>query len=63
MRVNQFIPCTVASGGGGGTGRREPGRIEGRRGTGDERAGSGSSKRAGSRRKMRNAIFLSSTMR
>ena len=30
---------------------------------GNERAGSGSSKRAGSGRKMRNAIFLSSTMR
>ena len=35
------------------TGGREPGRIEGARGT-----GGGSSKRAGSGRKMRNAIFF-----
>ena len=46
--------------GGGGTGGGSPGGV---REVGEKRAGSGSSKRAGSGRKLRNAIFLSSTMR
>ena len=52
-------------GGGGGQGGGSPGeyRAGGVREAGEERAGSGSFKRAGSGRKMRNAIFLSSTMR
>ena len=51
--------------GGGGQGGGSPGekRVGGVREAGEERARSGSSKRAGSGRKMRNAIFLSSTMR
>ena len=48
-----------------GTGGREPGRIGagGVREAGVERAGSGSSKRAGSGREIRNANFFNLTMR
>ena len=55
----------IVVGGGEGAGGREPGRIEGGRGTGGGRGKGGkrSSKGAGSGRKMRNAIFSSSTMR
>ena len=45
-KVSQEV--LTLSGGGGG---REPGRIGGRRGTGEERAGGGSSKMAGSAEK------------
>ena len=52
---------------GGGTGGQEPGRIGGEAGgvleAGEERAGSGSSKRVGSRREIRNDNFFNSTMR
>ena len=51
------VACDIV---GGGTGGREPGRIGGGRGTGGGRGKgeSGSSKRAGSGREIRNANFL-----
>ena len=39
--VKKVSPCFVIRGGGGGTGGREPGRIEGERGTGGGRGKGG----------------------